>query len=83
MSEEILDQGVNGSTDLGHSTSAKTNPNIVCNSEFHYRHPDQANSTEPSRACYHFDAGNPCRQGELVTGGMELDDLQEGFCHRM
>ena len=83
MLEEILNRGVNESTNSGHPTLAETNPNIGCNSELHHRHPDQANSTKPSRACYHYDVGNPCGHGELATGGMELDDFQEGFCHRM
>ena len=40
MSEEVLDRGVNESTDSGHSTSAETNPNNGCNSELHHRHSD-------------------------------------------
>ena len=28
----------------------------------------------------HSDAGNPYGQGGATTGGMELDDFQEGFC---
>uniref|UniRef100_A0A7N2LJ76 CCHC-type domain-containing protein n=1 Tax=Quercus lobata TaxID=97700 RepID=A0A7N2LJ76_QUELO len=79
MSKEILDGGVNGSTNSGNSTSTETNANIDCNSELHHRHPDQANSTEPSRACYHSDAGNPCGRGELTTGGWNWMTSRRAF----
>ena len=46
----------------------------------HPWHSDQTNSAEPPGTLRHSDAGNPCGQGGDTTGGMELDDFQEGFC---
>ena len=79
MSEEILDRGVHRSSDAGHPSPTETDPNHGSNGELHHWHSDQTNSAEPPGTLCHSDAGNSCGQGGASTGGMEVDDFQEGF----